>query len=269
MSNPRHPLKSIEAEGTQIWLDADDAARYSAMADEPESHRVYHSIKAMILSNELAEGERIPLEPLADRLFISVTPVREALIQLAAERLVRDVPKAGFFAKELSEAETRNLLTMNRLLLDWSLSVAKGAGEVPGMLKPPKLFREVERPREPSPQLAVEVMNVLFLHIARQSGNPEIVRLVRNANERTQYVRMKACEHLGDPGGQLLWLCLSYHRKDITCLRRDLSAYLERHTALLPDLIRLIRGSGNATRSNMGIPVGGPRGGSMRGSAGR
>lgn len=209
--------------------------------------RVYDAVKARIIAHELPIGKRILVEPLADQLYLSNTPVREALIQLAAERLINDVPKAGFFTKEISEAEIRDLYTLYRLLLDWALSVTRNDGQVPGMLKPPKLFDEGDPPEESTPRASVRIMNELFVHIAGQTGNADIIHLVGNINDRTYFIRLKEFELYGDEENELPELCRSYYQKEIGKLQRDLRAYLDKKIAMLPGVLLLLRGEPSRT----------------------
>ena len=81
----------------------------------------YANVKARGIAQDFPAGKRILIEPLADQLFVSSTPVREALIRLAAERIIKDVPKAGFFVKEISESEVTDLYSLQQLLLEWCL----------------------------------------------------------------------------------------------------------------------------------------------------
>lgn len=55
----------------------------------------YERLKNEILKGELPAGFQAPEPELADRLGMSRTPVREALIRLEAERLVDLVPRRG------------------------------------------------------------------------------------------------------------------------------------------------------------------------------
>ena len=43
------------------------------------SEIAYDEIKEMILTGDLAQGERIVLERMSERLNLSITPIREAL----------------------------------------------------------------------------------------------------------------------------------------------------------------------------------------------
>ncbi len=206
-----------------------------------DNNQVYNSIKALVVSQGLAPGTRIRLEPLADQLYVSNTPVREALIQLAAERLISDVPNAGFFTKKVSESEMQDLCTLSQFMLDWALSVIRSGGQVPGMLKPPGVFDISEATPTFSPQATVEMMDELFTHIARQSGNADVIHIVRNINERTHYLRLKEAELIDDIEEHLRLLCRIYFRQDMKKLRQALTRFHEKRRAMLPDVVRLIR----------------------------
>jgi DNA-binding GntR family transcriptional regulator len=52
------------------------------------TEQVYEALKALIINDELAAGERLVIDQLALRLNVSATPVREALARLAGQDLV-------------------------------------------------------------------------------------------------------------------------------------------------------------------------------------
>ena len=62
----------------------------------------YEKLKQMILDGELAGGEPLVERPLAERLGVSRTPVRETLFRLEREGLVRVVEGKGAFAATYS-----------------------------------------------------------------------------------------------------------------------------------------------------------------------
>lgn len=211
------------------------------MTESESENPVYAGIKAMVMAHELVPGQRIRLEPLADRLFVSNTPVREALIHLAAERLIKEVPNAGFFTKEISETEIRNLYILNQLILDWSLRVVRNDGRVPGMLKPPEIFETASGVKTDAPVPTVQMMDELFRHISRQSGNDDIVHVVGNIGERTYYTRLKECELCPEVPESLARLCRTYYRRDTKGLRQGLQDFHDMRLQMLPDVIRRIR----------------------------
>ncbi|MBL4800765.1 MAG: GntR family transcriptional regulator [Emcibacter sp.] len=206
-----------------------------------ETNRVYDSIKTLIIEHALPVGKRILVEPLADELNVSNTPVREALIQLASEWLIKDEPNAGFFTKEISELEVRNLYILNQNLLELSLSLVRNDGQVPGMLKPPNFFDESQQGVTNSPESKVQILNALFVHIARQSGNSDVLKGIMNINDRTYFIRLHECEMLQGWQEDLLRLCQIYYQKNIEELRHALKVYHDKVIAFLPDLLLLLR----------------------------
>lgn len=207
--------------------------------------RVYEGVKARIIAHEPPSGRRIQAGLLAEQLFVSVTPVREALTRLAAERVIEEIPKAGFFVKEISESEVADLYRLQHLLLDWVLSGLGRDGRATRILKPPDLARRLragpEHGKEDPSRVVPRVMNHLTLHIARQSGNSDLIHIVGNINDRTWYVRTKDHETFGDPTNELLGLCQAYYRREFDNVRAGLKACLQERILRLPELLRQLR----------------------------
>jgi DNA-binding GntR family transcriptional regulator len=67
------------------------------LAREPARVQAYAVLREAIVSMELEPGALLSENELARRLDVSRTPVREALIRLRDERLVRIVPQRGTF----------------------------------------------------------------------------------------------------------------------------------------------------------------------------
>lgn len=74
-------------------------------------------LRAAILSNELKPGERIRPADLALRWNVSPTPLREALLRLAADGLVETTPHRGTRVAKVSAEALMQLYEM-RLLLE-------------------------------------------------------------------------------------------------------------------------------------------------------
>jgi len=64
---------------------------------------VYHYLSDKINSGELKANEKINEKEVMNALNISRTPVREALIQLAAEGFINNVSRKGFLVKLIDE----------------------------------------------------------------------------------------------------------------------------------------------------------------------
>lgn len=78
----------------------------------------YDHVLAMIVTTRIAPGERIFIDKVARDLAMSQTPVREALSQLEAERLVFKLPNVGYRASpEMGGVELRDAFAL-RLLVE-------------------------------------------------------------------------------------------------------------------------------------------------------
>ena len=74
------------------------------------------ALRRKIISGELPEGYQLRQDALAAEFGVSRIPVREALVQLEGEGLVRIVPHKGAVVSELSIAEISELFMLRGLL---------------------------------------------------------------------------------------------------------------------------------------------------------
>jgi len=72
------------------------------------SRQVYRALRDAIIATEFEPGQRISENELAERLAVSRTPIREALIRLRDERFVQIVPQLGTFVTPISVAEVED-----------------------------------------------------------------------------------------------------------------------------------------------------------------
>lgn len=73
-------------------------------------------LRRRILAGELPEGTPLKQDALAQEFGVSRIPIREALVQLDGEGLVRIVPHKGAIVSELSTAEITELFELRSLL---------------------------------------------------------------------------------------------------------------------------------------------------------
>lgn len=81
---------------------------------QPRSLReqVYEALRELIDQGELRGGEDVDLKVLAERLGVSRTPLREALLRLEIEGFVDIKPRSGVTVHRLTEKDIRNLYQM-------------------------------------------------------------------------------------------------------------------------------------------------------------
>lgn len=93
------------------------------MGDASASERAYQRLKNDILSGALPVG-LLDIRLLGDQLRMSVTPVREALARLNAERLVRLAPHQGYAVALPSARRLEHLYELSGALVHLSLERA-------------------------------------------------------------------------------------------------------------------------------------------------
>ena len=73
----------------------------------PEEVAAY--VRGLIISGKVKPGEFIRLEPIAEAVGVSNTPVREGLLALRSEGFVRLVPRRGFVVAPFSSEDVHDL----------------------------------------------------------------------------------------------------------------------------------------------------------------
>jgi DNA-binding GntR family transcriptional regulator len=112
---------------------ADEPAGSAAIAErilrtETLRSQAIRALRAAIITGELAPGEVHSARELARTFGVSATPIREALLELARERLVEPAQNKGFRIVEVSDRDLREIVQL-RVLVE-----IPAVGEVAGML---------------------------------------------------------------------------------------------------------------------------------------
>jgi DNA-binding GntR family transcriptional regulator len=161
--------------------------------------RVYNELKGMVMAYRFRPGEQLPIGELADRLGVSSTPIREALIRLQAESLLEPMPRRGFFARTLSTKEMIDLYSCSAMMLKQALLDGKHAVNVrilenfyPSVLAtaPALAASDTETMDEARVQQCADHVEQAYQMIASFSRNDVMLSTIRNFIDRTHYVRL-------------------------------------------------------------------------------
>ena len=79
-------------------------------------HKVYKTLKSMILEQKLVPGTKIYQDKLAQELGISRTPLVGALKKLEQEKLITAIPRRGFFVRHFSKQEMIQIFELREVL---------------------------------------------------------------------------------------------------------------------------------------------------------
>src|ERR1700754_1023243 len=109
---------------------------------------VTDAIRQRILSGELAPGEALRQEALADELGVSRVPIREAITRLTGEGLLTVVPHKGAYVCELSIDEVEESFDIRLRLEPWLFSEAIARITDAEIGKAEKLVKEMDKANE-------------------------------------------------------------------------------------------------------------------------
>src|SRR5687767_3286166 len=88
-----------------LFADAGNDARKRQQL--PEEVATY--VRGLIISGAVQPGEFLRMEPIADAVGVSNTPVREGLLALRSEGAVRLEPRRGFIVAPFSARDVHDL----------------------------------------------------------------------------------------------------------------------------------------------------------------
>jgi GntR family transcriptional regulator of vanillate catabolism len=106
------------------------------MNDAPPSQtlKATFGLRGLITSGQLRPGERVSEQSIADRLGVSRTPARSALMQLKQEGLLEELPSGGFVVSEFTEADVFDAIEVRGTLEGLAARFAAERGVSPATL---------------------------------------------------------------------------------------------------------------------------------------
>lgn len=150
-------------------------------------NQVIHALRAALISGQMQPGQVYSAPALAARFGVSPTPVREAMLALAKEGLVRTLPNKGFQVRELSDQELDEI-TEIRLLIEVptaTRAAARATASDLAQLRP--LSRQLVTAAEQTDLIAyVETDRQFHLALLALAGNEQLVTLVGELRSRSR-----------------------------------------------------------------------------------
>ncbi|MDK2927718.1 GntR family transcriptional regulator [Gelria sp. Kuro-4] len=233
---------------------------------QPLWEAVYQALRAAIVRGDLAPGERLAEQQLAEEMEASRTPVREALRRLALEGFVVLVPRRGAYVAELSFKDMNDVFELRAALegLAAALAAERITPEEVAALE--QAVRELaEAAAGGASEQVVRIDTDFHGRIYTASRNRRLMQIVANLSDQIQRFRMRS---LAAPGR--LKDTLSEHRRLVAAIARGDAAqarklaeeHIERAEASLLKAQQQAAGAGE--RSGGGGGRGGAGGGGQR-----
>lgn len=160
----------------------------------PLKHRplrevVTDEIRRMITDGEIAAGERLIEDRLAEQLGVSRNPVREAIRSLEATGLVEVVPRRGAYVTVVDLDDMAQLQEMRQVIDRWVVQAAAERHEPADIERLDMCIAEGRRASEAGdPVRASEMHREFHLAIEAASKNPYASIAMAPLRQRTEMV---------------------------------------------------------------------------------
>ncbi|MBQ7587298.1 MAG: GntR family transcriptional regulator [Lachnospiraceae bacterium] len=153
---------------------------------------VFKTLRQGILRGDLKPGERLMEIPLAAKLGVSRTPIREAIRMLELEGLVTMVPRKGAEVAWISKQDLRDVLEVRKSLDSLAVSLAcdRITGEEKEALQNAEV--EFEHSIEKGNATSIAEADVRFHDVILKAGkNGRLMQMINNLAERMYRYRLE------------------------------------------------------------------------------
>ncbi|WP_349963112.1 GntR family transcriptional regulator [Rhizobium sp. ZPR3] len=159
-----------------------------SLADRFKTAQIYRRLKELLLFQKIPPRTKLDIGALAHRLNVSKTPVREALIMLAEERIIQVLPGSGYFSKPLRAAEIAEDYEIAFAVLKHVISAhieSFASASLPRPTSASNAAQDIAR----NVRSYVDFIEALLERIVSIGGNELSLQMIRSFNGRTTYIR--------------------------------------------------------------------------------
>lgn len=188
------------------------------------SNQVLREIRSAIVLGDLAPGARLTFRDVAHRLKASVTPVREALLQLVAEHVLSVGPSRTITVPILSRGEFVELRAI-RVVLEGMAAEAAARHADPDLADDLEAIHRLldKAKRAGDPRQATVQNRAFHFRLYDAAELPALRGVIENIWLRTgpyhRYIFADPAQHVFDPPGMTRGTPLHAHRRVVDGLR--------------------------------------------------
>ncbi|MFB8772211.1 GntR family transcriptional regulator [Streptomyces broussonetiae] len=192
-------------------------AEVTAVKQPPAADRVYTHVKQAVLERRYEGGTLLTEGELAEAVGVSRTPVREALLRLEVEGLLKLYPKKGALVLPVSAQEIKDVVE-TRLLVE-EHAARKAVPAPPGLVERLAELLEKQQRQAAEGDLAGAAVTDRCFHaeIVRSGGNEILSRLYDQLRDRQ--LRMGVAVMHSHP--DRIAKTLAEHEEILAALRSD------------------------------------------------
>ncbi|MFS0674081.1 GntR family transcriptional regulator [Ornithinibacillus sp. 179-J 7C1 HS] len=160
------------------------------MIKENKQQKVYRILKGRIIEREYVPGQRIVIDQIAKELETSSIPVREAIRQLEAERLVVYKRNVGPVVAEVNESDYLDTVFVLALLESYATSLAAQDFPKGKIDEIKKLNQLMEEALDDFDIIQFSRLNAAFHRIiCEQCGNTYLIETIQHTWNRIDSIR--------------------------------------------------------------------------------
>jgi DNA-binding GntR family transcriptional regulator len=191
---------------------------------------VYSILKSDILELRVSPGSQLHVEKLSERLGISRTPIREALLKLENLGLVQVCPRVGFFVADITESDMVELFEIR----DWLES--RATGKVASLLTKEEIVY-LDNLMDATEQSVIKNDDVMFLKleeefhdfIIQRCGNRhllEVIESMYNLIHRERMLSVSSRENVELTLVEHRRIVAAFHERDCQNASSMMSAHI-------------------------------------------
>jgi DNA-binding GntR family transcriptional regulator len=178
----------------------------SASSGKPRSmktlvDRIYHEIRERILFRVWNDGHQVLEQELAEELGVSRTPVREALIRLQRDGLIKVTPRHGMRVLPMAPADVREIYQILSSLESLAVELAAARRPTAKELEPlERINRKMKAAHEAEDfKTWAQADEMFHYHLVELSGNRILTDVHENFWGRAQRARLTMLSIISPP----------------------------------------------------------------------
>jgi DNA-binding GntR family transcriptional regulator len=159
---------------------------------ERASDAVFNLLRASILDQTFLPGERLNVRTLAERLDVSLTPVKDAITRLAVEGLIEIRPRSGTFVSSISPEDIQETLSIRRALECLAAQTILKNMTDEDLAECEEMVALLDRPvnSERERQQHEKKNNEFHLKLVQMSGNKKLIEIYGSLNAHIKIARV-------------------------------------------------------------------------------
>jgi DNA-binding GntR family transcriptional regulator len=139
-------------------------------------------LRGLLIEGVLSPGEKVSLRTVADRLGVSMTPVREAVAQLIADRALEVLPNRAVRVPVMSLRQFRELTAIRIAIEGFATERAareRTAADLAALHRHDAAFRRQCGRRQPDPVVAVRANAAFHFAVYAAAGLPTLLPIIQ------------------------------------------------------------------------------------------